>query len=142
MVGKIIGSFEITDPIGRDKNNRTKMSARPDGKEAHSFVKLEENYKNYSLLNISIKTGRTHQIRVHLSCKKLPIIGDKTYNPSKNISRETPEDLIDAIKDFPRQALHSYQLAFEDPDTKETISYCAPIHKDMQSLINRLKKHI
>ena len=142
VVGKIIGSFEITDPIGRDKNNRTKMSVRPDGKEAHSFVKLEENYKNYSLLNISIKTGRTHQIRVHLSCKKLPIIGDKTYNPSKNISRDTPEDLIDVIKDFPRQALHSYQLAFEDPDTKETISYCAPMHKDMQSLINKLKKHI
>ena len=142
VVGKIIGSFEITDPIGRDKNNRTKMSARPDGKEAHSFVKLEENYKNYSLLNISIKTGRTHQIRVHLSFKKLSIIGDETYNPSKNISRDTPEDLIDVIKDFPRQALHSYQLAFEDPDTKETISYCAPMHKDMQSLINRLKKHI
>ena len=56
--------------------------------------------------------------------------------------RDTPEDLIDVIKDFPRQALHSYQLAFEDPDTKETISYCAPMHKDMQSLINKLKKHI
>lgn len=142
VVGKIIGSFEITDPIGRDKNNRTKMSIRPDGKEAHSFVKLEENYKNYSLLNISIKTGRTHQIRVHLSCKKLPIIGDKTYNPSKNISKDTPEDLVGVIKDFPRQALHSYELSFEDPDTKETITYYAPMHKDMQSLINRLKKHI
>ena len=142
VIGTLRGNLEIDIPIGRDKNNRTKMSARPDGKEAHSFVKLEENYKNYSLLNISIKTGRTHQIRVHLSCKKLPIIGDKTYNPSKNISRDTPEDLVDVIKDFPRQALHSYQLSFEDPDSKETISYCAPMHKDMQSLINRLKKHI
>ena len=60
----------------------------------------------------------------------------------RNISRDTPDDLMDIIKDFPRQALHSYQLSFEDPDTKETISYCAPMHKDMQSLINRLKKHI
>ena len=142
VVGKIIGSFEITDPIGRDKNNRTKMSVRSDGKEAHTFVKLEENYNNYSLLDISIKTGRTHQIRVHLSSKKLPIIGDRTYNPSKNIARDTPDDITDMIKDFPRQALHSYQLSFEDSDTKETVTYSAPLHKDMESLINRFKKHI
>ena len=142
VVGKIIGSFEITDPIGRDKNNRTKMSVRSDGKEAHTFVKLEENYNNYSLLDISIKTGRTHQIRVHLSSKKLPIIGDRTYNPSKNIARDTPDDITDMIKDFPRQALHSYQLSFEDSDTKETVTYSAPLHQDMESLINRFKKHI
>jgi 23S rRNA pseudouridine1911/1915/1917 synthase len=142
VVGKIIGSFEITDPIGRDKNNRTKMSVRLDGKEAHTFVKLEENYNNYSLLDISIKTGRTHQIRVHLSSKKLPIIGDRTYNPSKNIARDTPNDITDMIKDFPRQALHSYQLSFGDSDTKETVTYSAPLHQDMESLINRFKKHI
>ena len=140
VVGKIIGSFEITDPIGRDKNNRTKMSVRSDGKEAHTFVKLEENYNNYSLLDISIKTGRTHQIRVHLSSKKLPIIGDRTYNPSKNIARDTPDDITDMIKDFPRQALHSYQLSFEDYDTKETVTFSAPLLKDMESLINRFKK--
>ena len=128
--------------MGRDKNNRTKMSIRTDGKEAHTFVKLDIALGSYSLLDVSIKTGRTHQIRVHLSCKKLPIIGDKTYNPSKNISKDTPEDLVGVIKDFPRQALHSYELSFEDPDTKETITYYAPMHKDMQSLINRLKKHI
>ena len=65
VVGKTIGSFKITNPIGRDKNNRTKMSIRPDGKEAITFVKLEESYQNYSLLDVSIETGRTHQIRVH-----------------------------------------------------------------------------
>jgi 23S rRNA pseudouridine1911/1915/1917 synthase len=89
VVGKrLLEVLKITDAIGRDKNNRTKMSVRPDGKEAHTFVKLEENLGNYSLLDISIKTGRTHQIRVHLSSKKLPIIGDKTYNPSSNIAKE------------------------------------------------------
>ena len=121
VVGKIIGSFEITDPIGRDKNNRTKMTVRPDGKEAYSFVRLEESYQNYSLLDVSIKTGRTHQIRVHLSSKKLPIIGDKTYNPSKHIAKETPANLVDLIRDFPRQALHSFQLSFEDPYTLSLI---------------------
>tara|TARA_B100001250_G_C19655616_1_gene724696 strand:+ start:39 stop:974 length:936 start_codon:yes stop_codon:yes gene_type:complete len=142
VVGNILGSFEIIDPIGRDKNNRIKMSIRPDGKEAHTFVKLEENYQNYSLLDISIKTGRTHQIRVHLSSKRLPIIGDNTYNPSKNIAKGTPASLKNIIRDFPRQALHSHQLSFEDPDSNEMLTFKAPIHEDMENLIKILKKHI
>lgn len=142
VVGKIIGSFEINEPIGRDANNRTKMSVRSDGKEAYSFVRLEESYQNYSLLDISIKTGRTHQIRVHLSSKKLPIIGDKTYNASKHIAKDTPSVLVDVIRNFPRQALHSSQLSFEDPNTNEMLSFNATMHEDMKNLINCFKKHI
>ena len=142
VVGKIIGSLVIDDPIGRDKNNRTKMSIRPDGKEAYSLIKLVEDFNNYSLLNISIKTGRTHQIRVHLASKKLPIIGDKTYNPSANIAKNTPKELIDVIRNFPRQALHSSKLSFVDPETHEDISFNAPIPEDIKNLISQLKKHI
>ena len=142
VVGKIIGSFEIDEPIGRDIKNRTKMSVRPDGKEAYSFVKLEESYQNYSLLDISIKTGRTHQIRVHLSSKKLPIIGDKTYNPSKHIAKDTPNDLVDVIRNFPRQAIHSSQLSFEHPNSNEVLTFNAPMHEDMKNLIDSFKKHI
>ena len=142
VVGKIIGSFEINEPIGRDANNRTKMSVRSDGKEAYSFVRLEKSYQNYSLLDISIKTGRTHQIRVHLSSKKLPIIGDKTYNASKHIAKDTPSVLVDVIRNFPRQALHSSQLSFEDPNTNEMLSFNATMHKDMKNLIDCFKKHI
>ena len=142
VVGKIIGSLAIDDPIGRDKNNRTKMSIRPDGKEAYSFIKLEEDFNNYSLLDVSIKTGRTHQIRVHLASKKLPIIGDKTYNPSGNIAKNTPKQLIDLIRNFPRQALHSSKLSFVDPETHEDISFDAPIPQDIKNLISQLKKHI
>ena len=142
VVGKIIGSFEINEPIGRDANNRTKMSVRSDGKEAYSFVRLDESYQNYSLLDISIKTGRTHQIRVHLSSKKLPIIGDKTYNASKHIAKDTPSVLVDVIRNFPRQALHSSQLSFEDPNTNEMLSFNATMHEDMKNLIDCFKKHI
>ena len=142
VVGKIIGSLAIDDPIGRDKNNRTKMSIRPDGKEAYSFIKLEEDFNNYSLLDVSIKTGRTHQIRVHLASKKLPIIGDKTYNPSGNIAKNTPKELIYLIRNFPRQALHSSKLSFVDPETHEDISFDAPIPQDIKNLISQLKKHI
>ena len=142
VVGKLLGSIEINDSIGRDKNNRTKMSIRSDGKEAYSFIKPKENFNNYSLLDISIKTGRTHQIRVHLASKKLPIIGDKAYNPSSKIAKDTPEKLIKVIRDFPRQALHSRKLSFTNPDTQENISFNSPLDKDIQNLIFNLKKHI
>ena len=142
VVGKIIGSFEINDAMGRDKNNRTKMSIRTDGKEAHTFVKLDIALGSYSLLDVSIKTGRTHQIRVHLSSKKLPIIGDKTYTPSSNVAKGTSKSLINIIRDFSRQALHSYHLSFEDMDTNKIVSYEASISDDMQNLITNLEKHI
>ena len=141
VVGKTIGSFEISEPIGRDKNNRTKMSIRSNGKDALTFVKLNESLNNYSLLDVRIETGRTHQIRVHLSNKKLPIIGDKTYNPSNNVAKETPKELIETIRTFPRQALHSYQLSFMDMDTDEMISFVAPLPDDIKKLIETLKKH-
>ena len=141
VVGKTVGSFEISEPIGRDRNNRTKMSIRSDGKEALTFVKLNESLNNYSLLDVRIETGRTHQIRVHLGNKKLPIIGDKTYNPSNNIAKETPKELIETIRTFPRQALHSYQLSFMDMDTDEMMSFVAPLTDDIKKLIKTLKKH-
>jgi len=141
VVGKTVGSFEISEPIGRDRNNRTKMSIRSDGKEALTFVKLNESLNNYSLLDVRIETGRTHQIRVHLGNKKLPIIGDKTYNPSNNIAKETPKELIETIRTFPRQALHSYQLSFMDMDSDEMMSFVAPLPDDIKKLIETLKKH-
>ena len=141
VVGKTIGSFEISEPIGRDKNNRTKMSIRSNGKDALTFVKLNESLNNYSLLDVRIETGRTHQIRVHLSNKKLPIIGDKTYNPSNNVAKQTPKELIETIRTFPRQALHSYQLSFMDMDTDEMMSFSATLSDDIKKLIETLKKH-
>ena len=141
VVGKTIGSFEISEPIGRDRKNRTKMSIRSDGKEALTFVKLNESLINYSLLDVRIETGRTHQIRVHLGSKKLPIIGDKTYNPSNNIAKETPKELIETIRTFPRQALHSYQLSFMNMDSDEMVSFVAPLPDDIQKLLKTLKKH-
>ena len=140
--GSTSGSFEIDDPIGRDKINRTKMSIRTDGKEALTFVKLIEKIGNYSILDVRIETGRTHQIRVHLASKKLPIIGDKTYDPRRTIMKDSSEKIIDIIRSFPRQALHANYLAFKCPITKEEISYETPVPKDIEKLINMLKKHI
>ena len=126
----------------RDKNNRTKMAIREDGKDALTFVKLKENIGNYSVLDIRIETGRTHQIRVHLSSKKLPIIGDKTYDPSRSIARDTPEKLINIIRGFPRQALHATHLSFNDQKTNNIFSFDIPTPNDMEELLLELRKLI
>ena len=141
VIGSTLGSFVIEDSIGRDKFNRTKMSIRADGKEARTFIKLKEKIHNYSVLDISIETGRTHQIRVHLSSKKLPIIGDKIYDPAKSIAKESSSKLVQIIRSFPRQALHAKFLSFECPKTKKQISFEAPIPKDIDNLISDIKKH-
>ena len=140
--GDTLGSFEINDAIGRDKSNRTKMSIRQDGKEALTYVKLKEKIGNYSILDIRIETGRTHQIRVHLASKKLPIIGDKTYDPRRTIMKDSSQKIIDIVRSFPRQALHARYLAFKCPETDEEISFETPIPKDVKKLIDMLKKHI
>ena len=141
VIGSTLGSFSIEDPIGRDKFNRTKMSIRADGKEARTYIKLNERVNNYSVLDVSIETGRTHQIRVHLSSKKLPIIGDKTYDPSRSIAKESSPELVHIIRSFPRQALHARFLSFECPGTKKQISFEASIPADITNLILDIKKH-
>jgi len=138
--GSTLGSFEINEPLGRDKKNRTKIAIRDDGKEALTFVKLLENLGGYSLLDILIKTGRTHQIRVHLASKKLPIIGDGTYNPRKIISKDTSVELVEVIRNFPRQALHAHQISFFSKNKEDIITYDAPVPEDMENLIENLKK--
>lgn len=141
VVGSTLGSFSIDEPIGRDKFNRTKMSIRPDGKEALTFVRSSERIGNYSILDISIETGRTHQIRVHLSSKKLPIIGDKTYDPGRSIAKESSDKLIEIIRSFPRQALHARFLSFICHKTKNEVSFNIKAPSDIKILISDIKKH-
>ncbi len=139
--GSTIGSFPIDAPIGRDKNNRTKLCIRLDGKEALTFVKLKEKIGNYSVLDITIETGRTHQIRVHLSSKKLPIIGDRTYDAGKTIAKGSPVELIDIIRAFPRQALHARLLSFACDKTGEELSFEISMPDDMESLVSDINKY-
>ena len=141
VVGSTLGSFSIDEPVGRDKFNRTKMSIRPDGKEALTFVKSSKRVGNYSILDISIHTGRTHQIRVHLSSKKLPIVGDNTYDPGRSIAKDSSDKLIEIIRSFPRQALHARFLSFTCHKTNNDISFNIQNPLDMKNLISDIKKH-
>tara|TARA_B100000482_G_scaffold91679_1_gene65955 strand:- start:223 stop:1164 length:942 start_codon:yes stop_codon:yes gene_type:complete len=140
VIGTLRGNLEIDIPIGRDKNNRTKMTCREDGKEAITFVKSVDSYGGYSLLDVEIETGRTHQIRTHLAHKKLPIIGDKTYNTRKIIAKDTPDELKDFIRSFPRQALHAHKIGFKLQDSQDCVVFESKIPKDLKELITTLER--
>ena len=140
IIGTLRGNLEIDMPIGRDKNNRTKMTCREDGKEAITHVKSIDSYGGYSLLDVEIETGRTHQIRTHLAHKKLPIIGDKTYNTRKIIAKDTPDELKDFIRSFPRQALHAHKIGFKLPNSEDCVVFESKIPKDLKELITTLER--
>ncbi len=140
VVGQVIGSFSIDHPLERDPRNRLKMRVTEFGRDALSHVSLIKFYQGYSHVSVEIETGRTHQIRVHLSNQKLPIIGDGLYNPRNLIAKNTPKDLISHIQNFPRQALHASKIRFPSLN-KEDIFYefQVDLPRDMQSLIKDMK---
>ena len=94
------------------------------GKPAISEFKIIREYDDYTLLKVNIKTGRTHQIRVHLSYIKHPIIGDLEYGRKKKLKNENLH--------ADRQLLHAYQLTIKHPVTKKSITFTAPMPDDIK----------
>jgi 23S rRNA pseudouridine1911/1915/1917 synthase len=117
----------IDVPLGRDLHHRQKFAPRPDGKPARTHYRLLESYGTYSLLEIGLETGRTHQIRVHLAWLKCPVVGDAVYGRKKN-----PLGLT-------RQFLHAWRLRFQHPRTGQTIHLEAPLDVELQVILNRLR---
>ncbi len=115
----------INLPIGREEDKSIRKTVTEEGQDALTKYTVIERYKDATLLDVQIFTGRSHQIRVHLDHIGHPIIGDSLYN------KESP--YID------RQALHSYYLKVKHPRTKEAIEFIAPLPKDMEKLIDHLK---
>jgi 23S rRNA pseudouridine1911/1915/1917 synthase len=139
VVGQVIGSFSIDDPIERDPKNRVKMRVTDFGRDALSHVSLIKFYEGYSHISIEIETGRTHQIRVHLSNQKLPIIGDGLYNPRNLIAKNTPDTLITNIQNFSRQALHASKIRFPAIKGDSFFEFQSDLPEDMQSLIKKME---
>ncbi len=126
----------IDAPIGRHRNQRTKMTVMTAGREAVThMLEITALNDNYCLLDIGLETGRTHQIRVHLSHITYPIVGDRVYGGRRQLRAGLTEAQRQAIGNFPRQALHAYALGFVHPTTGEDIEVTTPIPEDMQQLI-------
>lgn len=139
--GRIITGDTIDKPIGRHPKHRTKMAINEKGKPAITHYRVMKHFERHTLLDVSLDTGRTHQIRVHMASLKHPLVGDKSYGARTIIPKEASQALIDCLQHFDRQALHAYRLVLPHPQTNETISIEAPMPQDLSLLIALLEDH-
>lgn len=133
----------INAPLGINLKFRYKYAVRPDtGKEAITFYEVLETFRGFSLLKLTPKTGRTHQIRVHLAHINHPIVADDMYGGKPvypwqlKDAKLTPEDPIIA-----RCALHAWTISFKHPTTEKIVSFEAPLPDDMQNLLDMLRQY-
>ncbi len=124
----------IDQPIAREKHNRTRMAIRRHGRSALSLWKVRKRFEKFTLLNVEIKTGRTHQIRVHLMSINHPVVGDETYNSGRD---KTVRDLEvrQAIADLNRFFLHAERLSFTHPNTLEKLDFYVPLPKELADFL-------
>ncbi|PKN69498.1 MAG: RluA family pseudouridine synthase [Deltaproteobacteria bacterium HGW-Deltaproteobacteria-10] len=132
---------EIILPVGRHPGDRKKMSTRSKrGRDAITLWKVRQRYGLATLLDVEIKTGRTHQIRVHLSDRGYPVVGDAVYGNASKI-RIIPDSALKAqFKALDRQALHAARLSFVHPATNRRIVFTAEMPEDMTGLCNHLSR--
>jgi 23S rRNA pseudouridine1911/1915/1917 synthase len=122
---------EISAPIGRSPRNRKKMAvvARGGKPAVTRYRVLRAFASKAALVECRLATGRTHQIRVHLSARGYPVIGDRTYGGARP-----------GVAAFPRQALHAVRLGFQHPATGETLTFDSPVPEEFAMLINTLEQ--
>jgi 23S rRNA pseudouridine1911/1915/1917 synthase len=134
-------SGEIVLPVGRHTTDRKKMSTKSKrGKDALTLWKVRERYGLATLLDVEIKTGRTHQIRVHLSDRGYPVIGDIVYGSATNRMRTIANpELKLQLKALTRQALHAAQLSFIHPVNGERMVFTTEMPKDLSDLCEQFR---
>jgi 23S rRNA pseudouridine1911/1915/1917 synthase len=137
-VGRIERSGKVEAPIGRHPKNRQKQAIIDSGREAISYFKVIENFGSYSHLEVSLETGRTHQIRVHMNHLGYPLIGDPLYGRRRRFAKNTHQKLREIIESFPRQALHAAKLSFIDPTTSKEVSFQSKLPADLIELRENL----
>lgn len=138
-----LNADRINAPLGIHPRAREKYAIRPEkGKEAITFYETKESFRGFSLLELTPKTGRTHQIRVHLAYIKHPIVADDMYGGKlvyrwqlKDAEQTTESPIIDRV------ALHAYSLGFKHPKTEKQVKFEAPLPDDMQNLLDLLRKY-
>jgi len=128
----------VEQPLARDARNRTRMAVVRGGRHALSLYRVRRRYDRLTLLDVEIKTGRTHQIRVHLEWLKHPIVGDKVYGGGRDGTVQDTR-LRAAIAALNRQFLHAEQLGFWHPRTGEWLQFQAPLPIELTRLLQLLE---
>lgn len=140
-VGAMTGGGTVNAPMGRHPIHRKLMAVLSQGgKRAVTHYRVATRFPHHTHIKVKLETGRTHQIRVHMAHIGFALVGDKTYGKSFKIPKGANSHLIEALKAFPRQALHAAKLGLEHPGTGEYTEWTAPIPEDFRNLLNALKQ--
>jgi 23S rRNA pseudouridine1911/1915/1917 synthase len=132
-------SGRIEQPLARDPRNRTRMAVVAGGRGALSLYKIRRSYPAFTLLDVELKTGRTHQIRVHLAWLKHPVVADELYSAGRDNSVQDVQ-LRARIRKLQRQFLHAEQLGFQHPQTGEAMKFVAPLPADLTQFLEALER--
>ncbi len=140
--GVMTGGGMVDQPVGRHPRDRIKMAVTENGRHAVTHYRLLKRFREHSHIKVQLETGRTHQIRVHMSYLRYPIVGDPVYAGRQRIPAGASPVLVDYLQSFKRQALHAWQLHFIHPENGEQVSFVAPLPDDMQQLVSLLQADV
>ena len=139
--GHLISGGKIDTFYGRHPRARLKMAVCAQGRQAITLYSIRKQYQDFTLLDVQLLTGRTHQIRVHMTHINHAVVGDPLYSGRMRYPSQATEELRDLFKQFTRQALHAAQLSFKHPETGEFLTFEAPLPDDFQSLLTAMDEH-
>lgn len=139
-IGRMTAGGKIEQPIGRHSTKRTLMAVSPMGKPAATHYRVAEHFREHTRIRLRLETGRTHQIRVHMSYLQHPLLGDTAYGGRARIPSGASQELTEMIRQFDRQALHAVMLKFAHPVTGEELEFHAPVPEDMVILTEALRQ--
>lgn len=136
--GQMTGGGTVDEPISRHGTQRTRMAVNPMGKEAITHYRVLHKFATHTYIRCKLETGRTHQIRVHLSHIGYPLVGDATYAARQRLTKGVSNQLRQVLQTFPRQALHAKSLALYHPQTEELMEWSIELPDDFVDLLNAL----
>jgi 23S rRNA pseudouridine1911/1915/1917 synthase len=139
-VGVMTGGGTVDEPIGRHRGDRLRMAVRVSGRRAVTHYRVLERFRAHTYLSVKLETGRTHQIRLHLSHIKYPIVGDPVYGGRFRLPRGATAALIDTLRAFKRQALHAATLGFQHPRSGKPLTLHSPVPPDFAKLLDALRE--
>ncbi|WWF00863.1 23S rRNA pseudouridine(1911/1915/1917) synthase RluD [Methylococcus capsulatus] len=137
--GTVTAGGTVDEPIGRHPTDRKRFAVRPDGKESVTHYRVEERFPHHTLLRVRLETGRTHQIRVHMAHRHLPLVGDPVYGGRARIPAGADPALIESLRGFRRQALHAARLGLIHPEKGGEMAWESPLPADFDALLRLLR---
>ncbi|MCO2509866.1 23S rRNA pseudouridine(1911/1915/1917) synthase RluD [Pseudomonas aeruginosa] len=140
LIGVITSGGTIDAPIGRHGVQRQKMAVVDAGKVAVSHYRVLERFRAHTHTRVKLETGRTHQIRVHMSHIGYPLVGDPVYGGRFRIPPVASQTLVQTLREFPRQALHARFLELDHPATGVRMKWESPLPEDFLWLLSLLRQ--